>query len=132
MEPPSFFDDLERRFRGLPDDHGAVRDLSAGVTHGAWTIRLGPEDTAAFHDEFRDLAAQAAIGADLVVGDEDPVDVWLNRLRQGPYFDMPDGSTTIGEITRVSVGGYINFLCLASAKCCVNLKTLALASQAHS
>ena len=69
MEPPAFFDDQERRFRGLPDDHDAKRDLSAVVASGVWTITYGPEDTAAFRDEFRDIAAQAAIGAEVIAGD---------------------------------------------------------------
>ena len=126
MEPPALFDDLERRFRRLPADHETQQDLSAGVFFGVWTIAYGQDGTDAFLDEFRDLATQAAIGGDLVVGDEDPGDVWLNRLRQGPHFHTIDGSATDGEVTRASDGGYIDFLCLASEKCCVKLKTLAL------
>ena len=127
MESPAFFTAQEHRFHRLPADHTAQRDLSAVLTGGVWDIVVGPHDTDAFLDEFRDLATQGTIGADLVVGDEDPVDVWLSRLRQGPYFHTIDGSVTIGEVARVSDGGYIDFLCVASAKCCVKLQTLALA-----
>ena len=89
MEPREFWGERVKDFQELLHDHEG-RDLSATITDGGWTINEG--DTARFRDVFESFVTQAAIGGDLVAADEEPIDAWLNRLRQGPHFTEIPGS----------------------------------------
>lgn len=123
MEPRGFWDERAKEFLKLLDDHEG-RDLTATVTDDGWVINEG--DTAPFKYVFESLATQAAKGGDLVAADEDPVDAWLNRLRQGPHFTEIPGSRAVvdGVAQRSTGGGFLNCcLCLASADSCVSFRT---------
>ena len=120
----SVWDDLERRFEGLRNEG---RDLSATSSLLGWTLSEGSDEQ---YDLFRSFATQAALAGDLVSSNENPVDAWLNHLRLGPHFHSLKGDSTVGDVRLASDGGYINFLCRASAERCVVMKGMAMVQAA--
>src|SRR5512132_4320886 len=125
MEPPAFWRDLEALFRALADPRDSLAAMDR--EDGTWTLSGGPENAtarASLQNQFIALAIRGAVAAGLSDGTApSPLDAWLNRLKNGPYFEPCEtqGESDDGLLTLE--GGWINRLATASAECCVTLET---------
>ena len=94
---------------------------------GDWRISGGPSDVTTrdrLQRQFRALAERAAMAADL---GKKPLFAWLDRLKEGPFFEPTATSGGDGK-GWVLEGGWINHLCIASAEACVEFETVACAA----
>jgi hypothetical protein len=125
MEKPEFWRDLREQFRGLGDLVGNLHAIEC--RDDTWLVCGGPPDEVALRSlqaQFAALATRGAVAASISDGGN-PLDAWLNRLKNGPYAAQWQLSYRNADDTadRVIDRIRIENLTMASAELCVELET---------